>query len=67
MRSDSINIANNDSIDWKRIIFLLLGIVLFAVVYYLPHLPNAVDPMGKQFILTKEAKGALAIFLLAGT
>jgi sodium-dependent dicarboxylate transporter 2/3/5 len=29
--------------------------------------PDAVDPMGEHFVLTKEGKGALAVFLLAGT
>ena len=29
--------------------------------------PDAVDPMGKHFALSKEGKGALAVFLLAGT
>jgi sodium-dependent dicarboxylate transporter 2/3/5 len=53
-------------IDWRRIFFLLLGMVLFAVVYYIPPLPDAVDPAGKHFVLTREAKGALAVFLLAG-
>jgi sodium-dependent dicarboxylate transporter 2/3/5 len=61
----------NDSVEWrvelKRIIFLLLGIVLFAIVYYAPALPDAVDPMGEHFALSKEAKGALAVFVLAGT
>ncbi len=28
-------------IDWRRIFFLLLGMVLFAVVYYIPPLPDA--------------------------
>jgi sodium-dependent dicarboxylate transporter 2/3/5 len=32
----------------------------------MPPLPDAVDPMGKSFELTREGKGALAIFLLAG-
>ncbi len=54
-------------IDWNKIGFLLLGVVLFAVVYYAPPWPDAVDPMGKHFELTREAKGALAVFLLAGT
>lgn len=54
-------------IDWKRIIFLLTGVVLFAVVYYSPLWPDAVDPQGEHFILTKEGKGALAVFLLAAT
>ncbi len=57
---------DKSKIDWKRIFFLLLGVVLFTVIYYIPPLPDAVDPAGKHFVLTKEAKGALAVFLLAG-
>ena len=53
-------------IDWSRIILMLVGVVLFAVVYLSPQWPDAVDPAGKHFALTREAKGALAIFLLAG-
>jgi len=55
------------NIDWKKMGFLFLGTVLFAVVYWAPAWPDAVDPMGKHFALTREAKGALAVFLLAGT
>jgi len=55
------------TLDIKRIIFVFMGISLFAIVYYSPGWPDAVDPMGKHFILTREGKGALAIFLLAGT
>ena len=54
-------------VNWRRIIFLFLGILLFAVVYYSPPWPDAIDPMGKHFALTREGKGALAVFLLAGT
>jgi solute carrier family 13 (sodium-dependent dicarboxylate transporter), member 2/3/5 len=36
-------------------------------VYYSPPWPDAVDPLGESFVLSKEAKGALAVFLLAGT
>jgi len=54
-------------IDWQKILFLLLGIVLFIAVYYAPMWPDAVDPQGDHFVLTKEGKGALAIFLLAAT
>jgi sodium-dependent dicarboxylate transporter 2/3/5 len=57
----------NRTIDWKRIFFLFMGILLFALVYYSPPWSDAVDPMGKHFTLTREGKGALAIFLLAGT
>lgn len=53
--------------DMKRLFFMLLGISLFAVLYFCPSLPDAVDPLGEHFVLTKEAKGALAVFLLAGT
>lgn len=52
---------------WKRVIFLFVGILLFFVVYYAPPWPDAIDPEGIHFPLTKEAKGALAVFLLAGT
>jgi len=54
-------------IDWKRIIFLLTGVILFVVVYFCPAWPDAIDPTGKAFALSKEAKGALAVFLLGGT
>jgi sodium-dependent dicarboxylate transporter 2/3/5 len=61
----------NVSAEWrselKRIIFLLLGVFLFAIVYYAPPLPDAIDPLGKNFKLSQEGKGALAVFLLAGT
>jgi sodium-dependent dicarboxylate transporter 2/3/5 len=55
------------NIDWKKMGFLCLGIFLFAVVYWAPAWPDAVDPLGKHFPLTREAKGAIAVFLLAGT
>jgi len=61
------NIAGTRNIDWKKMGFLFLGIVLFTVVYWAPAWPDAVDPMGKNFPLTREAKGAIAVFLLAGT
>src|SRR5210317_2277792 len=47
--------------------FLFLGVALFVVVYWSPLWPDAVDPMGKHFPLSTEAKGAIAVFLLAGT
>jgi sodium-dependent dicarboxylate transporter 2/3/5 len=63
----SDDIAAPMNIDWKKMGFLFLGIVLFTVVYWAPAWPDAIDPMGKYFPLSREAKGALAIFLLAGT
>ncbi len=54
-------------IEWRRIFFLFLGILLFTLVYYAPPWADAIDPMGEHFTLTREGKGALAVFLLAGT
>lgn len=53
--------------DWKRLTFILLGIILFLVIYFIPDLPDAVDPYGKHFVLSHQAKSALALFFLAGT
>jgi sodium-dependent dicarboxylate transporter 2/3/5 len=63
----SADIAAMNNIDWKKMGFLFLGVALFAVVYWSPAWPDAVDPMGKNFALSLEAKGAIAVFLLAGT
>ncbi len=53
--------------DWKRAFFLVLGVVLFCIIYYAPPWPDAIDPMGKHFTLSVEGKGALALFALAAT
>jgi sodium-dependent dicarboxylate transporter 2/3/5 len=54
-------------IDWKKMGFLFLGMALFSVAYLSPAWPDAIDPMGKHFPLSREAKGAIAVFLLAAT
>jgi sodium-dependent dicarboxylate transporter 2/3/5 len=59
--------AQDVAFDWKRWLFLSIGVVLFLLVYYSPPWPDAVDPAGKSFVLSHQAKGALALFLLAGT
>lgn len=40
---------------------------LFLLVFFSPPWPDAIDPAGKHFPLSQEGKGALAVFLLAGT
>ena len=67
MSNDRTLTDEKSKINWTKIIFLLLGVFLFIIVYGSPPWPDAVDPMGKHFALSKEAKGALAVFLLAGT
>lgn len=54
-------------IDYKRFFFMFLGILLFSIVYWSPPWPDAIDPLGANFELSREAKGALAIFALAAT
>lgn len=60
-------VAAKQKIDWRQLIFLFVGLFLFTVVYFSPPWPDAIDPSGKHFVLSKEGKGALALFLLAGT
>ncbi|MCG6879435.1 MAG: SLC13 family permease [Deltaproteobacteria bacterium] len=67
MSNDRTLTDEKSKINWTKIIFLLLGVFLFIIVYSSPPWPDAIDPMGKHFALSKEAKGALAVFLLAGT
>jgi sodium-dependent dicarboxylate transporter 2/3/5 len=54
-------------IKWGKLTALFVGVILFIIVYYSPQWPDAVDPMGKHFELSKAGKGAIAVFLLAGT
>lgn len=53
--------------DWKRILFIFIGLGLFFWIFYMPSWPDAVDPGGKHFALSQQGKGAIALFLLAGT
>jgi sodium-dependent dicarboxylate transporter 2/3/5 len=55
------------SVDGKRVAFLLLGVTLFAALYFAPPLGPAFDPDGKAFPLTTEGKAAIALFLFAST
>ena len=51
--------------DLRRTLWLLVGAGLFALMYFLPGLPDAVDPEGRVIGLTKEGRMALGLFLLA--
>ncbi len=52
--------------DYKRASFILLGIGIFLWIFFLDPLPDAIDPAGQHFELTREGKAAIALFLLAG-
>ncbi|NQU25007.1 MAG: hypothetical protein HQ567_27290, partial [Candidatus Nealsonbacteria bacterium] len=52
---------------WQKQFWMAVGIVLFAVVYLLPSLPDAVNPDGSPVQLTYQGQAALALFLLAAT
>jgi len=67
-RPDDIYLAKKAiKIDYKRLAFILLGLILFVVVYTSPAWPDAIDPEGKAFQLSHQAKAAIALFLLAAT
>jgi solute carrier family 13 (sodium-dependent dicarboxylate transporter), member 2/3/5 len=53
--------------DWKRVMFILIGLGLFLWIYFMPQWADAVDPGGKHFALSAKGKGAIALFLLAST
>ncbi len=69
----SIALANKSwtkialELNWKRVFFICLGLGLFAFIYWCPPWPDAIDPLGKHFVLSTQAKGALAVFALAAT
>jgi len=56
---------NNSHLNTRQFIFLIVGISLFALVYFSPPWPDAIDPIGKHFVLSREGKGALAISVFA--
>ncbi|MFW5731267.1 MAG: SLC13 family permease [Desulfonatronovibrionaceae bacterium] len=58
--------AAADKINFTKTGFLLLGLVVFLVVYYAPPWPDAVDPRGQTFSLSPQGKAAIALFLMAG-
>jgi len=59
------NSDDNNGKNRTKIIFLVLGVLIFTAVYFSPPWSDAVDPVGKPFVLSREGKGALAVSLLA--
>ena len=50
------------AIDYKRIIFILLGLGVFILFYLIPGLPDAVDPGGKSLSCPGRGKWPWASF-----
>ncbi len=63
--ADKLGQRKKIQIDWKRIFFILLGIGIFLGIYFSPPWAAAIDPLGVSFELSRQAKGALAVFGLA--
>jgi sodium-dependent dicarboxylate transporter 2/3/5 len=69
-KPDEIFLADMErrrGVDWRRVTFVVLGVVLFFAVYLSPPWPAAIDPQGQVFELSHQAKAALGLFLLAVT
>jgi sodium-dependent dicarboxylate transporter 2/3/5 len=55
------------ALDRRRLLFIFLGISLFLLVWLSPPWRAAVDPEGRAFVLSREGKTTVALFLLAAT
>ncbi len=65
---DDIYLAKDvRKVDWKRILWMSIGIFLFVAVYLSPVWSPAVDPSGKEFELSREGKAAIGLFLMTAT
>lgn len=54
-----------ETIDFRRVFAINLGLVAFAAAWFLPELAPAIDPQGEAFPLTREGRLALGLFALA--
>jgi sodium-dependent dicarboxylate transporter 2/3/5 len=66
MNSEAARSRGEKRVDRRRLFFVLLGVGIFAAIYFSPPWPDAIDPAGEHFALSREGKGALAVFTLAG-
>jgi sodium-dependent dicarboxylate transporter 2/3/5 len=51
--------------DRGRVAALALGLCLFAVIYFAPRPPDAIDVFGQRFPLGREGQASIALFVLA--
>ncbi len=66
MPESTLSVRGSITLNPRKTSIAAVAILIFIFVYFSPQWLDAVDPSGKHFPLTREGKGALAIFLLAG-
>jgi sodium-dependent dicarboxylate transporter 2/3/5 len=68
-KPDAIHLAPPAArrINWWRVFYLVFGLAVFVLIYASPAWPDAVDPAGKHFALTREGKASVALFAFALT
>ena len=49
-------------LDIKKTLILLFGLAVFLVIYYSDPWSVAIDPSGKEFVLSHEGKAAIGLF-----
>ena len=54
------------AIEPRKIVIQLFGLAVFLAIYFSPPWAVAIDPAGKQFVLSHEGKAAIGLFLMAG-
>lgn len=65
--AQSVTVAVEPSaFDLKKFLILLTGFAIFLAIYFSPPWAVAVDPTGKEFVLSQEGKAAIGLFLMAG-
>ena len=52
--------------DLRKTLILLFGFAVFLAIYLSPPWAVAIDPSGKEFVLSQEGKAAIGLFLMAG-
>lgn len=64
---DDVSLApQKNAFNWKKWIFVAVGLGLFWLFSSMDQLPDAVDTQGKHFALSRQGQMAMGLFLLAG-
>jgi len=58
--------ACRQAFDWRKWLALVGGLAVFLLIFLSPPWSDAVDPGGKVFALSPQAKAAIGLFIMAG-